>query len=310
MDMMKRGKLTCWLLLWLSYLTFGCKQIPQQQAGTKEKAVTLKIPNHPLRNEQDLDILLQEIGDARVVLLGEASHGTSEYYTWRAAIFRRLIQEKGFDYISIKGEWADSYRVKEYINGWLKDSAATVPLLEQYDRWPTWMWGKYEVASLVTWLNEHNQSKPEASKVGIFGLDVYCLWESMTKLMPYVQDDPSLVKAAKKVHECFQPYSADPLQYAQAVANADANCRAETNRLWKEIQKRSEAEVAAQCKAQSVAEQNALVALKGERYYRSAVSSSSESWNIRDRHMALTLKRLLDFQGPDSKRLYGSTTRT
>jgi erythromycin esterase-like protein len=301
MNKMKRRKQASWLLLLLCFVAFGCKQTPQQQGGKPEKAVTLTIPNHPLRNEQDLDILLREIGDARVVLLGEASHGTSEYYTWRAAISKRLIQEKGFDFISIEGEWADSYRVNEYIKGGLNDSAAAVALLEQYNRWPTWMWGNYEVASLVTWLNEHNQSKPAASKVGFFGLDVYCLWESMTELMPYVQDDPLLVKAAKNVHACFQPYSADPLLYAQALANADANCRAETNRLWKEIQKRSKAEGAVQSEVQFVAEQNALVALNGERYYRTAVSSSSEAWNIRDRHMALTLKRLLDFHGPDSK---------
>jgi len=301
MESVRRKIWISWLPFLLCVLFMGCNKVPQQQRQKKEKTVTLRIPNHPLRNEQDLDVLLKEIGDARVVLLGEASHGTAEYYTWRTAISKRLIQEKGFDFIAVEGEWADSYRVNEFIKGAPQDSAATIALLEQYNRWPTWMWGNYEVASLVSWLNKYNQAVPAASKVGFFGLDVYCIWESMTELMPYLQGEPSLLQAAKEVHACFQPFSADPLQYAQAVANASANCRAETHRLWRAVQRQSEAAATAKNEVQFVAEQHALVALNGERYYRAAMSSNSESWNIRDQHMALTLKRLLDFHGADSK---------
>jgi erythromycin esterase len=301
MNRMRRREWSCCLLLLLWIVPFGCREVRSQQGLKGEKMVTLTIPNHPLRNEQDLDILMQEIGDARVVLLGEASHGTSEYYTWRAAITKRLIQEKGFDFIAVEGEWADSYRVNQFIKGGQKDSADAVALLEQYNRWPTWMWGNYEVASLVTWLNDYNQEKTGEAKVGFFGLDVYCLWESMTELMPHIKEDPSLVKAARKVHQCFQPYSADALQYAEAVANATADCRAETKRLWKAVQKQNKSAGANQTEEQFVAEQNALVALNGERYYSAMVSSNTESWNVRDRHMTETLKRLLDFHGPDSK---------
>ncbi|MBA9077195.1 erythromycin esterase family protein [Rufibacter quisquiliarum] len=302
-----------WQFLWamLCLFTFACKQTPQQEvagqsrrdppAGRAGKTVTLTIPHHPLRTEQDLEVLLQQIGDARVVLLGEASHGTAEYYTWRAAITKRLMQEKGFDFVAVEGEWADSYRVNQFIKGPRKDSAAAVALLEQYNRWPTWMWGNYEVASLVHWLNAVNQGKPSDQKAGFFGLDVYCLWESMTELLPYVKNNPDLVKAARQVHRCFQPYSADAMQYAEAVANASANCRAETSRLWREIQQQSQNEGNTKSEAQFVAEQNALVALNGERYYRAAVTSNSESWNIRDRHMMQTLQRLLEFHGPEAK---------
>jgi hypothetical protein len=203
-----------------------------------DEPVRLRIPSHPLRNEADLDVLLREIGDARVVLLGEASHGTAEYYTWRAALSRRLIQEKGFDFIAVEGEWADSYRVNQFIRGEKKDSAAAVALLRQYNRWPTWMWGNYEVASLVTWLNARNQGRPAASQAGFYGLDVYCLWESMTELMPLLpRTDTGLRNAAQKVHRCFQPYSADAQRYAEAVANAEANCQGETNRLWNAVRK-------------------------------------------------------------------------
>ena len=268
------------------------------------KEIRLQIPHYPLRNEQDLDILMEQIGDARIVLLGEASHGTSEYYTWRAAISKRLIEEKGFGFIAVEGEWADSYRVNEFIKGPEQDSAAVISLLKNYNRWPTWMWGNYEVAALVNWLNQYNQEISAKEKIGFFGLDVYCLWESMSELMPYLQEleevDPSLLKAAKEVHQCFQPYSSDPQQYAVAVANASDNCRAKTRRLWKVVQKLTD-EKSEKSKMGFVMEQNILVALNGEKYYRTMIESNVKSWNIRDRHMAQTLKRLLEFHGPDSK---------
>jgi erythromycin esterase-like protein len=262
--------------------------------------VHLQIPNHPLRNEQDLDVLIREIGDAKIVLLGEASHGTSEYYTWRTALSKRLIQEKGFNFIAVEGEWADSYKVNRFIKGPKKDNADVVKFLEIYDRWPTWMWGNHEVASLITWLNQYNQQKPDQSKIGFFGLDVYCLWESMTELMPYIKGkDASLVSAAKKVHDCFQPYSSDPQDYATAIANTDVSCRAETNKLYQTVRKLTGGNY--KTEEDLVMEQNASVALNGERYYRAMISSSSESWNIRDEHMTETLKRLMKFHGNNAK---------
>jgi erythromycin esterase-like protein len=267
----------------------------------QQKPVTLQIPNYPLRSEKDLDPLLAQIGNARVVLLGEASHGTHEYYTWRAALTKRLMQEKGFNFMAVEGEWADSYRVNNFIKGPRQDSAATVKLLRHYNRWPTWMWGNYEVASLVSWLNTYNQGKPAGRKVGFFGLDVYCLWESLADLMPHVQRaSPAAYEAAQKAHKCFQPYSANAEAYAQAVASASDNCRNETNRLWQAMEKLTSGAVPKD-EALFVAQQHALVAVNGERYYRAAAVSNSESWNIRDRHMMETLRRLLELHGPESK---------
>lgn len=292
-----------WILFFAALM--GCKSNGNvSQPKDAQKEIRLRIPNHPLETEQDLDILLEEIGDARIVLLGEASHGTSEYYTWRAAISKRLIEEKGFDFIAVEGEWADSYRVNEFIKGAKQDSSAVLSLLKTYNRWPTWMWGNYEVAGLINWLNHYNQSNPIGEKAGFFGLDVYCLWESMTEVMPYLEGleglDPAVLRAAKKVHECFLPYSADPQQYALAVSEASANCRGEINRLWKQIKKRSE-DGTKKTEKEFVMEQNLLVALNGENYYRTMVTDDAESWNIRDRHMMQTLERLLEFHGSASK---------
>jgi erythromycin esterase-like protein len=258
------------------------------------------LPSHALRTEQDLDSLLRQIGNARIVLLGEASHGTAEYYQWRTAISKRLIQEKGFTMIAVEGEWADSYRVNQFVKGPAKDSVQAVSLLRQYDRWPTWMWGNYEVASLITWMNQHNQQKPEAQKVGFFGLDVYCLWESMQELMPLIQGNDSLTTMAQQVQQCFKPFSADPGQYAYAVANSSSNCRLQTERLWQAINNYTGG-VTGKTEQAFLMQQNALVAVNGENYYRSSVSSYPGSWNVRDQHMAQTIRRLLEWQGANSK---------
>ena len=136
MKWMKKGLSPTFIFLLCFSFLFGCKR--EQTPGTGTDG-TVRIPAHPLTSERDLDILINEIGNARVVLLGEASHGTAEYYDWRSAISRRLIQEKGFDFIAVEGEWADSYRVNQFIKGPQRDSAASVTLLRQYDRWHTWM---------------------------------------------------------------------------------------------------------------------------------------------------------------------------
>jgi len=231
--------------------------------NTQELILT-DVPFHPLQNESDLDLLINDIGDARIVLLGEASHGTAEYYSWRSTISKRLIQEKGFDMIAVEGEWADSYRVNQFIKGPLKDSVQAAALLQQYDRWPTWMWGNKEIASLTAWMNRYNQNKGEG-KIGFYGLDVYCLWESMEELMPYIKDNDSLTRMAQEVKGCFQPFSADPGQYAYAVANASANCRSQTSRLWQSILAYTGGKTAID-KSGFVMQQNALVALNGENY--------------------------------------------
>jgi erythromycin esterase len=282
------------LMVW--GVTYSCRK-----QTTSDAATAVSIPSHPLNSAQDLDVLIQQIGDARIVLLGESSHGTAEYYEWRAALSKRLIQEKGFDFIGVEGEWADSYRVNNFVKGPKQDSTAAETLLRHYDRWPTWMWGNYEIASLVTWMNAYNQNRPSREKVGFYGLDVYCLWESMTELMPYLQGTTSDLKsAAQAVHTCFQPYSSDPSEYSYAVANASSTCRSQTERLWSSIQQLTD-NATAKTEAEFVMQQNALVALNGERYYRASVSSYTESWNIRDRHMMQTINRLLDFHGADSK---------
>jgi erythromycin esterase-like protein len=190
--------------------------------------------------------------------------------------------------------------VNQFIKGPQKDSLQTVALLRQYDRWPTWMWGNREVASLITWLNHYNQGRPAMQKAGFYGLDVYCLWESVSELKPFIQGNDTLTQIANQVAGCFQPFGGDGQEYALSVLNASASCKAQTERLYRAVFSATGGENA-NTEAAFVAQQNALVAYNAERYYSAMVQSNALSWNIRDEHMAQTAERLLQFHGPDSK---------
>ncbi len=157
----------------------------------------------PLATTEDLDPLLERIGDARYVLLGEASHGTHEYYQRRARISRRLIEEKGFRFIAVEGDWPDCYRVNRYVQGELGETTAEA-VLREYDRWPTWMWANWEVVALAEWLRWHNEGQADEQRVGFYGLDVYSLWESLYEVIGYLKEHlPDALPAAYRAFSCF-----------------------------------------------------------------------------------------------------------
>ncbi|HEX9485112.1 MAG TPA: erythromycin esterase family protein, partial [Gemmatimonadaceae bacterium] len=144
----------------------------QSTDATEPLDTQLRRAVRPLASPEDLDPLIDAIGDARFVLLGEATHGTSEFYTWRAEISKRLILEKGFSFIAVEGDWPDCYRVNRYAK-WMTDSGTSAEeVLHAFVRWPTWMWANHEVVDLVEWLRDHNHRLSEAQQVGFYGLDV------------------------------------------------------------------------------------------------------------------------------------------
>ncbi|GHA53112.1 erythromycin esterase family protein [Pontibacter akesuensis] len=252
-----------------------------------------------LTKEKDLDVLINEIGDARVVMLGEASHGTSEYYTWRTAISRRLIQEKGFNFIAVEGDWPESYAVNRLIKGY-QPASKIADVLQVYRRWPTWMWANWEVAALVEWLREYNNQHKVGEKAGFYGLDVYSLWESLDQIVKYLeQTDGQAAEATRNAISCFEPFSRDPQKYAQATAFVPTDCEQEVIEMLQKVQQQR---IFSDDPEQEFnTKQNALVAANAEKYYRAMVQGSGESWNVRDGHMMETLDRLLEFHGPDSK---------
>ncbi|MFI5137126.1 MAG: erythromycin esterase family protein [Sphingobacteriales bacterium] len=258
--------------------------------------------SHPLEENSDLQPLFDRIGDARIVMLGEASHGTHEYYTWRARISKRLIEEKGFNFIAVEGDWPDCYRLNRFVKGYNTVDKNAADVLHEFNRWPTWMWANWEIAALGQWMKKHNAGLPANKKAGFYGLDVYSLWESMEAIMRYLQQtDPGALKVAEKAFQCFEPYHKDEgHSYARASMLVPELCQNEVVDLLKEIQKKLP-QYNSDHENVFSAEQNALVTVNAEKYYRAMVQGGPNSWNIRDRHMADTLNRLLTFHGNNSK---------
>jgi erythromycin esterase-like protein len=258
--------------------------------------------SRPLRTPADLDPLLHRVGEARYVLLGEASHGTHEYYAWRDAISRRLIEEKGFSFIAVEGDWPDCYRVNRYARGYPDSGAGAREVLHNFERWPTWMWANKEVVELVAWLRRHNDGRPEGRKVGFYGLDVYSLWDSLYQVLGYVgKHQPSALAAARRALRCFEPYGEDVQEYAGATRWVGESCEDEVVALLAELRRAAPPYPDDGREAHFNAEQNALVVRDAEHYYRTMVRGGPESWNVRDRHMAQTLERLMRHHGPQAR---------
>lgn len=255
----------------------------------------------PLRDAADLDPLLRHIGDARVVLLGEASHGTHEYYTWRATLSKRLIKERGFSFIAVEGDWPDCYQLNRFVKNYTPAEEAVRTVLQTFDRWPTWMWANWEVAAFAEWLRKYNRPLRDRQKVGFYGLDVYSLWESLAAVEQYLQhEDPEAARTARKAFRCFEPYREEGQAYGQAAMLTPASCREEVVELLREIRHKAPRYDGDPEHAFST-EQNAHVIVNAERYYRLMMEGGPDSWNLRDRHMTDTLHRLLQFHGPQGK---------
>jgi erythromycin esterase len=255
---------------------------------------------YSLNDSKDLDHLLDNIGNSFVVMLGEASHGTHEFYTWRTAISKRLIQEKGFNFIAVEGDWPDCYTINRFVKGY-KDAGNDIgAVLKNFDRWPTWMWGNWEIAALAEWLRRYNTSLLSDKKVGFYGLDVYSLWDSMKVMMDYLEkEDPAAAISVKKAIACFEPFDEDERKYARYTLHRHG-CRDEVLALLKEVRSRA-LFLDGDREAGFNAEQNALIAVNAEKYYSSMIGFDNESWNIRDRHMMETLEKLMKFHGQGAK---------
>src|SRR4051812_7734110 len=239
----------------------------------------------PLRDPGDLNVLIDRVGDARVVLIGEASHGTHEFYAWRAQLTRRLIEEKAFSFVAVEGDWPDCARVDAAVRGGPAPRAA----LLGYDRWPTWMWANEEMVDFAEWLRGHNER--HRAQVGFHGLDVYSLWESLREILVWLREhDPGLAPVALRACRCFEPYGEDPNAYAYATRFVPHSCEDQVVRLLIEL-RGADLEVW----------QNAEVVAGAEHYYRAMIEGGARSWNVRDRHMDATLGRLVDHYGPDAR---------
>ena len=275
--------------------------IPRQT--NQSRIDLLKGAAMPLKDVSFLDPLIEKMSTSRLVLLGEASHGTHEYYTWRAAISKRLILEHGFNFIAVEGDWPDFYRVNRFVKSYQDSHTLAAEVLGEFNRWPTWMWANWEIEGFVSWLRRHNEPLAANQKVGIYGLDVYSLWESMEAILGYLKkNDPSLLPPVLRAIGCFEPYGDEMgMAYARTLQRVlPKSCEEEVVGLLQEIRQRAQT-FNTDVEASLDMEQNAVIAKNAEAYYRSMVHLNQNSWNIRDQHMMDTLKRLLGFYGSGCK---------
>ncbi len=269
---------------------------------TAELARNIAARARPLTHPGDLDPIIDLAADARYVLLGEASHGTSEFYTWRAELSRRLIAEHGFSFVAVEGDWPDCYRVNRFVKGYANSGASAAEVLHAFERWPTWMWANREVVDFVTWLREHNANRLADQQAGFYGLDVYSLWQSMEEVVRYLERiDPNAARSARRAYACFDPYHENEQEYARATALVPTSCEDEAVAILSEVRSKAPQYREDGRDAYFDAEQNALIARNAELYYRTMIRGGPTSWNVRDHHMVETLERLMAHHGPTAR---------
>jgi erythromycin esterase-like protein/predicted phosphoribosyltransferase len=264
-------------------------------------AAVVRQRARPLRGDPaQYDALLEGIGDARVVLLGEATHGTHEFYRERAFITRRLIVEKGFTAVAVEGDWPDAYAINRYVRGGGSEHDA-IEALAGFARFPTWMWRNADVLDFIGWLRARNDARRADERAGFYGLDLYSLRASIDAVLTYLDKvDPEAALRARRRYGCFDRFGDQLQEYGYgATLGLHASCEREVITQLLELHRqrldyaRRDGRVAAD--EFFFAEQNARLVKNAEQYYRTMFRGRAESWNLRDRHMAETLDQLLHF---------------
>ncbi|HLN40594.1 MAG TPA: protein-L-isoaspartate(D-aspartate) O-methyltransferase, partial [Xanthobacteraceae bacterium] len=278
------------------------RHVPPTGVSTEEKLVKrIADAAEPFGSIETADLapLLERIGDARIVLLGEASHGTSEFYRMRERISRELIVKKGFRFIAIEGDWPDAARVDHYVRH-LEYPAAE---WTAFARFPTWMWRNNEVRDFVDWLREHNATTRHGARVAFHGLDLYSLYVSIRSVLHYLDEiDPDAAKVARQRYGCLTPWQGDPATYGHAALTGSyRTCEPHVVQALKDLLEKRLSYAAHDGERFFDAVQNARLITNAERYYRIMYYGSRASWNLRDEHMFTTLKNLLAFYGTASK---------
>ena len=267
---------------------------PDAVAVVHERAIPLK------GDPQQYDALIDGIGNSRIVLLGEATHGTHEFYRERAFITRRLIAEKGFAAVAVEADWPDAYRINRYLRGTSADEEA-VQALGDFGRFPTWMWRNADVLDFVGWLRTHNDALPADKRAGLYGLDLYSLRASMQAVLKYLDKvDPEGAGRARRRYACFDQFGQEMQQYGYAASvGLHPSCEREVVTQLIDLHRQRAAYAGRDGRVAAddyfFAEQNARLVKNAEEYYRTMFYGREDSWNLRDRHMVDTLQELLRY---------------
>ncbi|QOR39649.1 erythromycin esterase family protein [Billgrantia diversa] len=246
----------------------------------------------------DYDDLLEQVGERSLVLLGEASHGTAEFYRMRAEITRRLIREKGFEAVIVEADWPDALRLNRYARGEGDDTLKTA--FDDFQRFPQWMWRNTEVRDFIGWLEEHNAGKEASEQVGFHGLDIYSLHRSAEAVIEYLEGiDPEQAGIAREGYGCLD-HGGDPVRYGHDAAfGLSRVCEEAAVRLLADLLEKSTGYLREDGRRsrdeQFFAEQNARVVVNAEHYYRAMFGSRVDTWNLRDEHMTDTIAELREY---------------
>jgi erythromycin esterase-like protein len=258
---------------------------------------------HPLTGgTDDFAPILERIGDARFVLLGEASHGTHEFYRVRAEVTKALIRHHGFRAVAVEADWPDAYRVNRFVRGRDTDADAE-EALRGFRRFPQWMWRNADVLDFVGWLRSHNDGLPDEHRAGFYGIDLYSLHASMAAVVAYLRRvDPAAADRAARRYGCFERHGDDPQHYGYAATlGLSPSCERDVVAQLVDLRARAASYAARDGRVAMedlfFAEQNARLVANAERYYRAMFGSRTSSWNLRDEHMAETLEGLEQFLG-------------
>jgi erythromycin esterase-like protein len=270
-------------------------------AQTEEQDLLNEIRNSalPLEDTRDYDALLDLIGDARYVLLGEATHGTHEFYAARAEITMRLIREKNFAAVAVEADWPDAYRVNRYVRARGLDRFA-VDSLSDFIRFPTWMWRNTDVLNFIGELRDHNALLPEDGKVGFYGLDLYNLFASIDAVIAYLElTDPEAAKRARYRYSYFDRFTHDAeANGLEAAMDIDKSSQDELVAQLREMQRQHFEKIRKEGLTPRgelfFALQNARLSQNAEDYYRAMFSGRTSTWNLRDRHMFETMEALAE----------------
>ena len=257
----------------------------------------------PLDGDASLDRLISAAADKELVLLGEASHGTHEYYLWRDKISRRLISEQNFSFIAVEGDFASLYHLNRYVKNLDGAANSAREILLKLHRWPTWMWANEEVVALAEWLRSHNDNLPQDKKVGFYGMDVYDEWNSKKAALDLLKTtDQTAYEYVKEQYNCFGQHKGDSWSYAHAVRAGKENCATATKNVVEYIRSNRNNFPELSDDAYFYLLQNTIVVHNAEEFYRESIASKGDvSWNSRVHHMHGTVNDLLNLYGKNSK---------
>ncbi len=252
----------------------------------------------PLKSEADLSPLIDQISQSKIVMLGESTHGTNEFYRWRNFISRELIAKHGFNFVAVEGDWPPCQALSQFVTHQTEEDS--LGSLAHFTRWPTWMWANTEIQDFIEWMRTHNADMRK--EVTFHGLDVYSLFESIDEVIKSLRKvSPAIAQKAQHFYSCLAAYSQDEMSYARSLFKIPEGCQQEVINALDLIMNSKLLDHGVHKNEIFDVTQNAKIIRNAEKYYRSMLFSDENSWNVRDQHMMETLENLFEHHGPHAK---------